>query len=176
MRIRVACDADLEDLLRVERLAFRRDDEANLVADLLRDPTALPLLSLLAESEGRCLGHVLFTAVELVGPATPVVCSILAPLAVLPEAQGTGVGRALIEEGCRMLAARGVSLVFVFGSPSYYGRFGFEAANALGLEAPHPVVPVAAWQVRGLEAGVVGRARGTVRPAEALAAEALWRE
>lgn len=176
MVIREARDADLDDLLRVELLAFGREDEANLVADVLRDPTALPLLSLLAERDGRCVGHVLFTAIELVGAATPVACSILAPLAVLPEVQGTGVGRGLIEEGCRILAARGVSLVFVLGDPDYYGRFGFEAAGPVGLEAPYRIEPAEAWRVRALGAGVVGRVRGKVRPAEALAGEALWRE
>jgi putative acetyltransferase len=176
MVIREARDADLDGVLRIERLAFGREDEANLVADLLRDSTARPLLSLLAERDGRCVGHVLFTAIELVGATTPVACSILAPLAVLPEVQGTGVGRALIEAGCRILAARGVSLVFVFGDPNYYGRFGFEAAIPLGLEAPYAIEPEAAWRVRGLEAGVVGRVRGKVRPAEALAGETLWRE
>jgi hypothetical protein len=93
MVIREARDADLDGVLRIERLAFGREDEANLVADLLRDSTARPLLSLLAERDGRCVGHVLFTAIELVGATTPVACSILAPLAVLPEVQGTG-GRA----------------------------------------------------------------------------------
>lgn len=185
MLIREACDADLDDVLRVERLAFGREDEARLVADLLRDPTAQPVLSLIAEKSGRCIGHVLFTAVELVGAVaregtgdggSPVRCAILAPLAVLPETQGTGVGRGLIEEGCRVLAARGVSLVFVLGDPNYYGRFGFEAAISLGLEAPYPIEPAEAWRVRGLEAGVVGRVLGKVRPAEALASEALWRE
>lgn len=176
MQIREARDTDLEDVLRVERLAFGRDDEANLVVDLLHDPTALPLLSLVAERNGRCVGHVLFTAVEIVGAATPVACSILAPLAVLPEVQGTGVGRGLIEEGCRILAERRGSLVFVLGDPDYYGRFGFEAAGPVGLEAPYRIEPAEAWRVRGLRMGVVGRVRGKVRPAEALAGEALWRE
>lgn len=184
MQIREARDADLVDVMRVERRAFGRADEAALVAALLRDPTAQPLLSLVAEREGRCVGHGLFTAVGLVGVvvrdgpgdgASPVRCAILAPLAVLPEAQGAGVGRALVEAGCRMLAARGFSLVFVFGDPNYYGRFGFAAAIPVGLEAPYPIEPEAAWRVRGLVPGVVGRVRGKVRPAEALAGEGLWR-
>lgn len=175
MLIREARDADLDDELRIERLAFGREDEARLVADLLRDPTARPILSLLAERDGRCVGHVLSTAIELVGAAMPVKSAILAPLAVLPEAQGTGVGRALVEAACRILAARGVALVFVFGDPDYSGRLGFEAAIPVGLEAPHPIAPEAAWRVRGLAPGVVGRVRGKVRPADALAGEELWR-
>lgn len=174
--IREAGEAELRDVLGVQRLAFGREDEAGLVAELLGDPTARPMLSLVAEQAGRLVGHVLFTAVELVGAGEPVGCSILAPLAVLPEVQGTGVGRGLIEAGCRILAARGGSLVFVLGDPDYYGRFGFEAAIPVGLEAPYPIEPEAAWRVRALVPGVVGQVRGKVRPAAALAGEELWRE
>ncbi len=176
MVIRESGEAELRDVLLVQRLAFGRGDEAGLVGELLRDPTARPLLSLVAEREGRLVGHVLFTAVELVGAGAPVECSILAPLAVLPEVQGTGVGRGLIEAGCRMLAERGGSLVFVLGDPDYYGRFGFEAAIPVGLEAPYSIEPEGAWRVRALVPGVVGRVRGKVRAAEALSGEELWRE
>lgn len=147
MQIREDRDGDLEDVLRVERLAFGRDDEADLVVDLLRDPTARPLLSLLSEREGRCVGHFLFTAIELVGAATPVACSILAPLAVLPEVQGTGVGRGLIEEGCRIFAERGVGLVFVLGDPDYYGSRARRSGGSRG-RGSRPRAACADWMAR----------------------------
>lgn len=48
MRIAEATPAEIDAVLRVERLAFARDDEPRLVAALLADPTAQPSLSLLA--------------------------------------------------------------------------------------------------------------------------------
>lgn len=55
----------LAAVLEVHALAFGRDDGARLVADLLRDPTARPARSLLAEVGSEAVGHVLVTAVSL---------------------------------------------------------------------------------------------------------------
>ena len=51
MRIAEASDADLSDVLLVEREAFGQDEEAELVRDLLSDPSAQPALSLLARED-----------------------------------------------------------------------------------------------------------------------------
>jgi predicted N-acetyltransferase YhbS len=42
MKIAKAGATDLDVVMRVEREAFGQDDEANVVAELLRDPTAQP--------------------------------------------------------------------------------------------------------------------------------------
>lgn len=175
IRIATATDANLDAVLRIEREAFRQDDEANLVAALLRDPTAQPLLSLLAYDDDRPIGHVLFTRVTL--DSHPAVsCSILAPLAVIPAFQRRGVGRALIEHGARMLAESGVTLLFVLGDPSYYTRCGFGPAIPYGLRAPYPIVPEEAWMVRSLVPGVLGTVEGTFACAASLARPEYWRE
>jgi len=67
-------------------------DEAELVAALLEDPTAQPMVSLLAEVDGRAVGHVLFTAARVVDDDAVVPAGLLAPLAVVPEAQGGASG------------------------------------------------------------------------------------
>lgn len=176
MLIREARDNELEAVLHVNRSAFRREEEASLVRDLLVDPTAQPLLSLVADDDGRLVGHVLFTAASLTGPGQRVHCALLAPLAVVPSHQRAGLGRALIEAGCEQLAQQGIALVFVLGDPGYYTRCGFDAAYPLGLTAPHPVEPQAAWMVRGLGAQWPGSVTGTVGCASAIAAEHYWRE
>ena len=48
LQIREAVETDLNDVLLIERLAFGYDKEAKLVRDLLHDPSAKPVLSLLA--------------------------------------------------------------------------------------------------------------------------------
>lgn len=175
IRIAIATDADLEAVLRIEREAFGQDDEANLVVALLRDPTAQPLLSLLAYDDDRPIGHVLFTRVTLDG-RPDVACSILAPLAVVPAFQRQGVGRALIEHGARVLAEWGVKLLFVLGDPSYYTRCGFGPAIPYGLRALYPIVPEEAWMVRPLVPGLLGTVEGTVACAGSLARPEYWRE
>lgn len=176
MRIGEASSADLEDVLSVEREAFGEDAEANLVCDLLNDPSARPLLSLLARDGGRPVGHILFTAARLEGAPRDVSAAILAPLAVVPEAQLRGIGGSLIEHGIDRLLDSGVELVFVLGHPGYYPRHGFEPASRLGLAAPYPIAPEDAWMVRALRPGVLGCVRGTIACAEAMNRPEYWRE
>ncbi|MCU0967398.1 MAG: N-acetyltransferase [Rubrivivax sp.] len=176
MILREAESADRADLLRVHELAFGQDEESLLVESLLADPTARPVLSLLAEDQGAFLGHVLFTRVRLLGPERPPTASILAPLAVIPSAQRSGVGRSLIEKGCELLAERGVQLLFVLGDPRYYTKRGFTAALPHGLRAPYTIEPEAAWMVRALDNRALGSSDAQVRCADALAPEKYWRE
>jgi len=170
-----AVSADLERTLDVERRAFGQPEEAELVRALLDDPTAAPRRSLLAIDDGHAVGHVLFTRVTVEG--REVRASILCPLAVVPEAQGRGVGAALIEEGLSRLADDSVQLLFVLGDPSYYGRFGFAPAGARGFDAPYPIEArhADAWQVRALRDGALA-STGWVRCADALTRPELWRE
>lgn len=175
-RIRIAEPQDHQGILQVHRLAFRRDDEAHLVDELIRDESARPLVSVVAEDQGALVGHGLFTTAWLTGPAPAARCSILAPLAVVPRRQRAGVGRELIEAGCAELGRSGVELVFVLGDPSYYSRCGFEPALPHGLRAPYAITPQEAWMVRALGPHGFGRARGTVVCARALQPQEYWRE
>lgn len=176
LRIVEAAAEDLVAVLEVEHLAFGGDDVADLVRELTDDPTAKPVLSLLAWDGDRPVGHIMFTAVRLQGASEDVVASILAPLAVVPDAQRTGIGARLIAEGVRRQFEAGVDLVFVLGHPDYYPRHGFEPARRLGLWAPYPVSPEEAWMVRARKPDVLGRVRGTVICADAMNRPEHWRE
>jgi putative acetyltransferase len=176
MRIVEASSSDLNEVRLVERLAFGGDEEAQLVCDLLGDPSARPVLSLLAREGEQPVGHVLFTAARLTGQCSQTSVSILAPLAVVPEAQRRGIGARLIEHGVRRLCERGVELVFVLGHPEYYPRHGFEPALPHRLAAPYPVSPEDAWMVRALRGDVLGRVHGSVVCAEAMDRPEYWRE
>jgi putative acetyltransferase len=177
VHIAEAKDTDLADVLRIEREAFGQEDEAELVANLLADPTAHPLLSLLARRDGHAVGHILFTAARLEG-APDVTISLLAPLAVVPDAQGRGIGGALIERGFELLAGAGVDLVLVAGHPGYYPRHGFQTAGRLGFAPPYPIPEkdADAWMVREITPGIIGSASGRVICAEALDRPEYWRE
>jgi putative acetyltransferase len=176
VRIVEASPADSDALLSVERAAFARDDEPELVATLLRDPTAQPSLSLLAFIANKPVGHVLFTKVAIASASRHVPAAILAPLAVLPEFQRRGVGRALIEQGASMLTATGVQMLFVLGDPNYYTRCGFVPAAPHGLRAPYPIVPEDAWMVRPLAPNVLDSVTGVITCAESMAKPEYWRE
>ncbi len=177
MLIREALDSDLDDVLAVESAAFGPDEIPELVRDLTSDKSAEPLLSLLAVRDKRAVGHILFTKARL-EPEAPVAVSILAPLAVVPDAQGQGTGGKLVEYGLNLLRKRGVGLVFVLGHPGYYPRFRFSPAGDLGFEAAYPIPEknADAWMVRELQDGYAGRYSGKVICADRLNRPQYWRE
>jgi putative acetyltransferase len=108
--IRETKDADLEDILLVERQAFNSDKEADLAKDLLADPTAKPLLSLMAFIEDQPAGHILFTKARLLNSPREIAVSFLAPLAVVPTFQRQGVGDSLVKKGLELLFKSGFKI------------------------------------------------------------------
>ena len=154
------------------------EEIAHLMNDLVTDVTAQPLLSLAATVDGRVIGHILFSRVELAGTCGGVSARLLAPLAVHPEFQSKGVGRRLVLAGMERLKQDGVGLVFVLGHPGYYPRFGFVEAGAHGLEAPYPILPenAEAWMVHALHPGLLGEVGGRVICADSLADPRYWQE
>lgn len=181
LNLRASSDDDMAAIDDLVRAAFgdaEGPEIAALIQALLADPTAQPLVSLVALADGRVIGHVLFTAVQLEGADAAVKASILAPLAVHPDYQSRGIGGGLIRAGLRQLEDSGVDLVFVLGHPGYYPRYGFSPAGVEGLEAPYPIAPgnADAWMVQALRPGVLGRVNGRVRCARALDEERYWTE
>ncbi|MDQ0317241.1 GNAT family N-acetyltransferase [Amorphus orientalis] len=176
MIIRDAQDGDLDAVLEVERRAFGQDDEADLVRRVLADPSADPVLSLVAVDGDRIEGHVLFSAARVETGTTGLPASMLAPLAVDPDHQRTGIGSRLVEAGLDRLRQAGCGLVFVFGDPAYYGRFGFEPAMAAGFPPPCPIATehADAWQVVRLAPEVGGGEGGRVVCADSFMVPALW--
>ena len=171
-------DSDLNDVLFVERMAFGHDKEAGLVRDLLVDPSAKPILSLLAFEDDRAVGHILFTTARLTESQDTASLCILAPLAIVPDAQRKGIGGKLIEQGLKLLSKSSVELVFVLGHPDYYPRHGFKPAGKLGFEAPYPIPDehAGAWMVQELRPGVIGSVHGKVMCSDALYQPQHWRE
>jgi len=85
----------------------------------------------------------------------------IAPVAVLPEYQGQGIGSKLIDEGLITCKSRGFKVVIVYGHPEYYPRFGFLQARNKGLESSIPV-PDEAFMVLELVPGSLDGVEGTV--------------
>ena len=178
MIVRQTNGQDLDAIISIHESAFGQNEEARLTADLLSDPSAAPRVSLMAVVDGRPAGHVLFTRAVVSGAEAGIAASILAPLAVIPEFQGHGLGGELIRNGLRQLAEEGTGLVFVLGHPGYYPRFGFRPAGACGLVAPYPIPPqhADAWMVQELKEGTLGTVEGRVNCADALDKREYWVE
>jgi putative acetyltransferase len=177
MLVREASESEYLDALAIEAEAFASHVEANLVKELLADPSARPFLSLLAFQDNQAVGHILFTKLRL-EPDVSLSASLLAPLAVLPGHQGQGIGGQLIEQGFQVLSDSGIDLVFVLGYPNYYSRFGFESAGKLGFDAPYPIPEEVAdaWMVKALKPNVLRPLKARVVCADALMKPEYWRE
>ncbi|MCU7892946.1 MAG: N-acetyltransferase [Candidatus Thiodiazotropha sp. (ex Ustalcina ferruginea)] len=180
MKIRHSTESDCTAISDIHMSAFGKEqghEIVDLVNSLLDDATAEPLLSLVAESAGRLVGHILFTQAK-VQSDKEVSARILAPLAVTYDFQGAGVGGALVREGLNQLAESGVDLVFVLGHPGYYPKFGFQTAGVLGYEAPYPILSehADAWMVQALKAGVIGTIEGKVQCSDILNQPQYWQE
>lgn len=139
--------------------------EAVIVA-LLRQRSAFdPELSLVAEMDGRVVGHALFSpySMRLLGETILIVN--LAPLAVEPAYQGRGIGSQLITEGHTLAANKGYTVSILLGHPSYYPRFGYHK-RAFGVA--QVVTPI-----NGLSRDVLDTHSPTSEDIPAL--QALWR-
>jgi putative acetyltransferase len=135
--------------------AFGGSEEADLVDKLRSDEHAL--LSLVAESDGDIVGHILFSRMWIKTASGLIVAVALAPLAVRPDWQRKQIGRRLIEHGLDGLRAQGERIVIVAGHPGYYPRFGFSTEKAASLESPFPREAFLAMELAGgALAGVQG--------------------
>lgn len=120
----------------LHRAAFGGDFEARLVRRLQRG--ALVAASLVATDGGKVVGHILFSDLAVEVDGRPVAAVSLAPLAVLPERQRSGIGTRLVQAGLESLRARQrAAAVIVLGEPGYYQRFGFSAELARKLASPY---------------------------------------
>ena len=91
------------------------------------DVPPLADLCFVAEDEaGQLVGAIRYWPVRLSRhPAL-----LLGPLAIDPDRQGRGIGRALVFHSLETAATAGHRLVFLVGDPAYYRRFGFALAPA----------------------------------------------
>lgn len=163
MIIRAETQADAAAIRAVNVAAFGGPLEAELV-DRLRAAGRLTI-SLVAEAHAgetiaveTIVGHIAFSPVTATDGSRGFG---LAPLAVRPERQRRGIGSSLVMRGLRLCRERTEGYVVVLGEPAYYGRFGFAAASAFGLNDEYGGGD--AFQVLELQPGGIPQGAGVVR-------------
>lgn len=149
--IRSETDADTAAIAEVTAAAFltlgiSRHTEQFIIA-ALRAAGALTV-SLVAEGEGRVIGHIAFSPVTISDGTRN--WYGLGPVSVLPACQRRGVGKALVREGLSRLKAIKAQGCCLVGHPAYYRKFGFE--NLPGLV--HEGVPTEAFLALSFEGRV----------------------
>jgi putative acetyltransferase len=135
----------------VHARAFGDGERVPALVDALRAaPASLAPLSLVATVGERVVGHVLLSACRLDALPRLVDVMSLSPLGVLPEFQRQGIGTRLVAGALAGADSRGIPLVFLEGSPHYYGKRGFAEAEKLGFRPPTLRYPPGAFQVARL--------------------------
>jgi predicted N-acetyltransferase YhbS len=120
-------------------------DRRGRTAYLLRQGVgAVPALSFAACLEdGAFAGTIQCWPVALRedgGEMTPL--TLVGPVAVSPEHQGSGIGKRLMETMLQAAEQHGHDALVMIGDPEYYGRFfGFSAGQTGGWKLPGPWEP-----------------------------------
>jgi putative acetyltransferase len=122
---------NIPEIHQVHIRAFGRQQEASIVDELRKNCNSI--LSLVAFTDGKVIGHILLSPVVIEGKHGKLVGTGLAPHAVLPEYQRKGIGTQLIQTAISRIKEGGCPYIIVIGHPEYYARFGFEQAGRIGI-------------------------------------------
>lgn len=176
MRIRLATSLDSEDIREVHLCAFSEGEKqkvSTLAANLLSEETNPETISLVAEADGTVVGHIAFSPVTINNNKNWI-GYILAPLGVKPEYQKRQIGSKLVERGIEQLSKMGVNVLFVYGDPKYYGRFGFNADQASGYSPPYELQYPFGWQAMILNEGAFTESTVKLSCVDSLKDAELW--
>ena len=143
---------DILEIRKVREEAFKSRAEADLV-DALRDKKA-NLISIVAIMDTGIVGHILFSPVTLETDGRIVTLLGLAPMAVLAEYQGKGIGSKLVEKGLAQGRVKMYPAVVVLGHPGYYPRFGFVPSIKHNITSEYDVPPDV-FMIKELQPGVL---------------------
>lgn len=165
IKIRPETEQDYAAIRHVNELAFGRTAEADLVENLRQLPEFEPLLSLVAETDGKILGHVMLFPIYIRGKdGEEYPCLSLGPIAVIPEFQKQGIGGILIQAGHRAALELDYNAVLLLGHPSYYPRFGYRLAKNWNITNPWQITGEPWMAIELIEGALNGKAGVAVYP------------
>ncbi len=167
--IRQSTPEEAAEIVGIYPAIFPEEDLQPLVRDLLDEGEAV--LSLVAVAGDAIIGHVVLTLCTVEGNTDQV--GLLGPLGTLPDSQGQGIGRALIQAGFEALKQRGISKVCVLGDPNFYSRYGFETEKNIKPPYDLPAEWDGAWQSVLLDDNATP-VTGTLTPLRPWQNKALW--
>lgn len=160
MKIREEELADTDTIWNINVDAFETEAEANLVS-VLRE-SGCTFISLVAETDNKTVGHILFTPVELTGNKNNLKIIGLAPMAVLQQYQNKGIGSKLVKTGIELCQSKGYDAVVVLGHPDYYPKFGFVPSITYGIKSEYEV-PDEAFMILELVSGSLKGHQGVIK-------------
>ena len=151
---------DMVAIRKLNDLAFDGTGEGELV-DKLRQRKAIAL-SMVAEDQGKILGHILFTTVTIRNDEQNFTALGIGPMAVLPQYQRKQIGSKLMEAALQKCRELEHEIVVVLGHPEFYPRFGFVPGRTFGISCEFEV-PDEAFMVLELKEGALKNINGIAK-------------
>jgi len=148
--IRHARPTDHAAIRSIIEAAFGQTDEGDLVEQLRADGDVM--FELVEEEAGEIVGHILYSRLWA---DSEHLYAALAPLAVQPGRQRSGVGKRLMAASLETAKDFGAHAVLVLGHPEYYPKFGFSRDAAALVKSPYSESP--AFLALALEDGALDR-------------------
>jgi predicted N-acetyltransferase YhbS len=135
---------------------FSDHKEQFLVERLRKSDAFIPELSLVVEIDNAIVGHILVTKLKIKSETNIFNSLALAPVSVLPEFQGRGIGAKLILEAHKKAKELGHTSIILLGHEHYYPRFGYKQAHTFGIKLPFEVPKENCMAIELIENGLKG--------------------
>ena len=164
--VRQETEADHPAVSDLIQEAFKQEvysdhQEQFLVSRLRKSDAFVPELSLVAEIDGKVVGHILLTKIKIKNSRQTFESLALAPVTVSPQYQKKGTGSQLIKTAHREAKSLGYKSIILLGHPDYYPRFGYIPAHKFGINLPFDVPKENCLAIELVNNGLDG-ASGTV--------------
>ncbi|MBZ0072595.1 MAG: N-acetyltransferase [Thiohalobacteraceae bacterium] len=131
--VRAEVPEDVRAIDVVNLSAFQGEEEARLVSAIRRSADFVPELSLVAELNGRIVGHLLLSKVKLQRGGESHVVLALGPMSVVPSQSHRGIGSELIRAATQRAREMRYVAIVVAGQPDYYQRLDFKPVSTWDL-------------------------------------------
>ncbi len=166
MIIRQEKSSDFQGIHNLVKVAFQTAKVANgneqeYVNKLRANSNYIPELALVAEEDGKLVGHIMVTKTWITTVGSKVESLLLAPLSVALAYRKRGIGSELVKASFELAKTLGYTAVFVVGDPAFYGRFGFKSSVLFGIKHV-PEIPDEYVMVYELSNGALAGVIGTV--------------
>lgn len=173
LKIRRETETDHKTVEELTRRAFYNQYvpgcvEHYLVHTMRGHADFIPELDLVAELDGKVIGSVMYTKAWLTDETGAEKEALtFGPLAVAPEYQRQGYGKALLEDSFARAVRLGYDAVVIFGSPANYVGRGFKSCKKYQVCMEGGKYP-AAMLVKELVPGALAGKQWTYRESTAL--------
>lgn len=158
--IRKESENDYKYVYKVNKEAFLRDNESELVEKIRLGDNYINDLSLVAIVKNEIVGHIMLSKIEISGKENLDILT-LAPMSVIPNYQKIGIGSKLIESAIEKAKELGYKAIIVLGHENYYPKFGFEVAALYDIYPPFDV-PDDVFMIKILDKTIIDQLGGQV--------------